>query len=167
LEVFPAIVLGSHIEHTDSYDSRRHSHFPGPIRSRDWHLQLAGVRPERDKRIGQLDQAMKKGILLWAVLPWLCPTLHGQVWCPPGAEWHFEHWGQFGNQLGSVHVQYAADTMVQGVAAKRLSSTASGYDFLIGQPYVFDLPNIITKSDQAQVSRWNGTDWVLLFDLDV
>lgn len=110
---------------------------------------------------------MKKGILLWAVLPWLCPTLHAQVWCPPGAEWHFEHWGQFGNQLGSVHVQYAADTMVQGVAAKRLSSTASGYDFLIGQPYVFDLPNIITKSDQAQVSRWNGTDWVLLFDLDV
>lgn len=110
---------------------------------------------------------MKKGILLWAVLPWLCPTLHAQVWCPPGAEWHFEHWGQFGNQLGRVHVQYATDTMVQGVSAKRLSSTASGYDFLIGQPYVFDLPNIITKSNQAQVSRWNGTDWVLLFDLDV
>ncbi|MFN3875821.1 MAG: hypothetical protein ACK4L7_07920 [Flavobacteriales bacterium] len=90
-----------------------------------------------------------------------------QVWCPPGAQRHYEHWGMFGNQLGSVHVQYVADTLVQGVSAKRLSCTASGYDFLTGQPYMFDLPSIITKSDQAQVSRWNGTDWVLHFDLDV
>lgn len=89
-----------------------------------------------------------------------------QVWCPPGAQWHYEHWGMFGNQLGSVHVQYIADTMVQGVSAKRLSCTASGYDFLLGQPYLFTWPNLITRSDQGQVSRWNGSEWLLHFDLD-
>lgn len=90
-----------------------------------------------------------------------------QTWCPPGAQWWYEHWGVFGNQLGSVHVQYTADTVVQGVAAQRLSCTASGYDFLAEQPYMFALPSIITKNEQSQVSRWNGTDWILLFDLDV
>lgn len=73
----------------------------------------------------------------------------------------------FGNQLGSVHVQYAADTLVQGVSAKRLSCTASGFDFLAGQPYQFTWPSLILKSDQAQVSRWNGAAWVLHFDLGV
>lgn len=96
-----------------------------------------------------------------------CSILIAQTWCPPGAQWYYEHWGVFGNQLGSVHVQYTEDTLVQGVLAKQLSCTVSGYDFLVGQPYQFIWPSHITKNDQAQVSRWNGNAWVLLFDLAV
>lgn len=64
---------------------------------------------------------MKKCMLLWAVLPWLCPALHAQVWCPPGATWHYGMEPNGGHEV----VEYIGDTVVGGRTAQQLASSAT------------------------------------------
>lgn len=56
---------------------------------------------------------MKKCMLLWAVLPWLCPTLQGQVWCPPGATWHYGF--NYPQYNGYYKYTYLGDTVIGGI----------------------------------------------------
>lgn len=99
----------------------------------------------------------------------LCVSLHAtaQQWCPPGAKWWYEQWGTFGSQVGFVHVQYSSDTLVNGITAQKLEAEASGYDFIAQESYSQPLQPIITKSAGQAVSYWDGSQWILLFDLSI
>ena len=94
-------------------------------------------------------------------------SANAQVWCPPGAEWWYEHWATMGSRVGFAHVQYASDTVIDGATGQKLEAFVSGYDFIAQAPYYQSLQPIITRSDDQAVSYWDGGQWVLFFDLAI
>ncbi len=92
---------------------------------------------------------------------------NAQTWCPPGAEWWYEHWATMGSQVGFAHVQYASDTVIDGATEQKMEAFVSGYDFIAQAPYYQSLLPIITRSDDQAVSYWDGGQWVLFFDLAI
>jgi hypothetical protein len=112
-----------------------------------------------------MDQAMKRSKLLLALSLVAC-TAQGQVWCPPGAEWWYEHWGNFGNQLGYVHLAYGSDTLIDGDTCQRLDTYAAGYDFWTEMPYYFQWAPLVTRDSAGVVYLRIGADWTLLFDIN-
>lgn len=117
-----------------------------------------------------MDQAMnpfKYRVLIAALGICASGALPAQNWCTPGATWWYEHWGNFGNQVGVVQVQCVGDTLILGETVHGAVASVTGYDFWTEMPYQFALADIVTKSTTDQVSYWDGTEWHLLFDLSV
>lgn len=112
-----------------------------------------------------MDQEMRQVIMTFLLA---IPALNSsaQVWCPPGAEWWYEHWGIFGNQLGYVHLVYGGDTLVDGESCQRLDAYATGYDFLANMPYYFQWAPLVTRDSAGTVYLRSGADWTLLFDFN-
>lgn len=85
---------------------------------------------------------MKHAVLLIAA--WAGIGLaEAQVWCPPGAQWWYSLNG-VGGATGYVHVQYAADTLIDGQASKKLTAHAIGIDQSTMIPFDFFYPALYT-----------------------
>ncbi|MEO7080835.1 MAG: T9SS type A sorting domain-containing protein [Flavobacteriales bacterium] len=111
---------------------------------------------------------MKHYLLCFFSFPLLfAQSANAQVWCPPGAEWWYEHWATMGSRVGFAHVQYASDTVIDGATGQKLEVFVSGYDFIAQAAYYQSLQPIITRSDDQAVSYWDGGQWVLFFDLAI
>ena len=96
---------------------------------------------------------------------WLSLEVRCQTWCPPGAEFWYEHLSA--GEAGYVHAMYAGDTLIDGQPAQRLEQYATGYDFWADVPYYHQRPPVLTRSIAGQVSYRESDAWHILFDLDV
>ncbi len=115
-----------------------------------------------------MDKTMRKiPLLLMAILPWLCPRVHAQVWCPSGARWVYdtgspwaESWTQF---------TYVGDTLMDGILAQHIENTGFisqlfGNDTLIQTSG----PDVITRTVPGSVLEWSAgmAEWDTLYWFD-
>jgi len=93
---------------------------------------------------------MKRSILL-TIIALLTISSYAQVWCPPGADWH---WGLYGFAMGGhVHRQYMGDTFIGGRMAQRIEESGARIDYLTHDTTLFD-DNQYTAVDNGDVLVW-------------
>lgn len=94
--------------------------------------------------------------------------MEAQQWCPPGAEWSFDYHNVLGGHEGYLHVEYAQDTLLNGLSAQCLDAHVRAYDH--NTAGYFDLPHrrLITSFDGDMVGLWDDhhQDFDTLFRFD-
>ncbi|MEO7080976.1 MAG: hypothetical protein ABIY71_05580, partial [Flavobacteriales bacterium] len=95
---------------------------------------------------------MKRSFVPFLLAMMMAPVaLNAQVWCPPGAVWHYAANPCMGACPGFVKMVSAGDTVVDGQPCTRLERTGSYFN-LIYQIEVYDtLPELYTYEDQGVV----------------
>lgn len=106
---------------------------------------------------------MKRNTLL--SLGWsLCAMAQGQVWCPPGANWHHE-WFTL-TEIGYLETQYMSDTIIDGSPSQKISATKHVYDYVsqsfLNQPLAPYFTSV--ANDLVSILTPNGFDTLYRFD---
>lgn len=90
-------------------------------------------------------------------------ALFGQQWCASGAAWtyRFQDWGLGDAVDYRVEYRYDADTVLDGIDAKRIQCTSLGYAF--GQPIAGSWTVHEALSDDVVLTWLSGSGWDTLY----
>ncbi len=100
---------------------------------------------------------MERSLLTCTLALSLVPV-SAQQWCAPGSEWLFGFWSL--QATGVRHAWYAGDTIVGGLAAKRIDQDIHAYQPVppFGTPFYTTAQSLITAEVGDMVMLWdNGT----------
>jgi hypothetical protein len=112
---------------------------------------------------------MKQLLLSLLLLAGLAPAAHSQaanpgLWCPPGATWTYG-WGWW-QEVGTVTVRYARDTVVAGQSAQLLTRRLLAHD-PAGPPsasYTIPMSSVVTRTVADRVEVWANGQFYTLYN---
>jgi hypothetical protein len=96
-----------------------------------------------------------KQLLLYIVAFFSITVATAQVWCPPGATWHFKRGGPYYSTDGVMELAYAGDVTQLGVSCKKLDAAFTGIT-------MYSSPNVITQNFNTYYTHLtNGVLYIL------
>ncbi len=92
--------------------------------------------------------------------------LKAQMWCPPGAEWHFSAYAIYPSANGYYKVKYINDTVISGLTYKKLIKSFNGFNIMYGPSYVSYTSNVYYTREHNNIIYLN-TDTLFNFNATI
>jgi hypothetical protein len=132
------------------------------LRGKTNHLSIGGVFNHKQCNFNISNPRLMKKLLLaiFAIIFFQAAT--AQVWCPPGARWHFKRGGTYIGSFSNcdIDIAYTSDTTVMGIPCKKLKGTLFGQ---INYSYSFYSP-IYSQSYGTYITYLSNSKVLFLYN---